>query len=126
MRKIATALAIATVLMAGCATQAALERRLNTYLGASEVEVIRDFGPPQNVYETGGSKFIHFSRSGTMVMPGVAPSFMTTRIGNTFMTQPVGGSPGFAVQVGCEIRFELQQERVVRWSFRGNDCKERG
>lgn len=116
----------ALILMAsllGCATTAKYEKVLNSWIGSEEVELIREWGPPQQSYESGGVKFLAYTSGRNVYMPGMAPSYTTTYIGNTAYTTPVGGSPGYNMSMQCVTTFEVAQGRIVRWRWQGNDCK---
>ena len=114
---------VASALLAGCATTAKYEAMLNTWVGHSEDELIRRWGPPDRVYETSSSKYLQFSRSASGYVPGTPPSYQTTIVGNTAYTNAVGGSPGFAYTNWCNTIFELQSGVVRSWRWEGNACK---
>ena len=111
------------VLVAGCATTGEYERILASYVGHSELELIRNWGPPDTSYTVGDIKFLSYQRGGMAMTPGVAPSYTTTFSGGVARTTPVGGMPAMAVNRVCVSTFEVQNDRIVRWSWRGNACK---
>lgn len=115
-------LAFATVLVS-CATTAGYEKVLNSWTGAQEIDLVRSWGPPIQSYEAGGRKFIVYTSRRNVYMPGAAPSYQTTVIGNTAYTNPVGGSPAMNIGMSCTTTFELDGSRVVSWSYKGNDCR---
>lgn len=88
-------LACVVVLLSGCATTAKYEQMLSAWVGASELDLYRTWGPPNNQYEAAGSKFVSFMRQGQMWVPGTAPSYQTIFTGNSAFTQAVGGSPAY-------------------------------
>ncbi len=47
--------------LGGCATTGKYETVLDTWIGSGEVELVKAWGPPQSVYEVGGSKFLTYS-----------------------------------------------------------------
>ncbi len=107
----------------GCATSANYEKILNSYVGATELDLIRQLGLPQQTYEVNGIKFIVFSSSRNVYVPGVAPTYTTTVYGNTAYTNRVGGMPSQNIGLSCQTTFEISKERVVSWKWQGNDCK---
>jgi hypothetical protein len=123
MRQILSA-AFLTVL-SGCATTANYEKILNSWVGANEIDLVRNWGTPQRVYETGGTKFLTFASSRNIYMPGTAPTYTTTYIGNTAYTTRTGGSPSQNIGMICITTFEIKNDRVVTWRWEGNDCKAR-
>jgi hypothetical protein len=78
-----TIVAAGLCLLAGCATTANYEKILQSWVGASELELVRKWGTPQRVYETGGTKFLTYASSRNIYIPGTAPQYQTTYIGNT-------------------------------------------
>ncbi len=124
MRKTITLTAILFTL-AGCATTANYEKILQSWVGDTELNLIRKWGPPRESYETGGSKFLVYSSSRNVYLSGTAPSYTTTVIGNTAYTNAVGGTPGQNIGLSCQTTFEISGERIVSWRWQGNACKAR-
>ncbi len=112
-----------TALLTACATTAGYEKVLNSWVGAQELDLVRSWGPPAQAYEAGGRKFIVYTSRRNVYMPGVAPTYQTTVVGNTAYTNPVGGSPAMNIGMSCATTFELDNSRIVSWSYKGNDCK---
>ncbi|MNO20213.1 hypothetical protein D3C76_99620 [compost metagenome] len=116
------ALALLPLVLSGCATEAKYEQILQSWVGSSELELIQKWGPPQQAYETGGHRFLVYSSSGNMYLPGTAPTYQTTYVGNTAYTNSYGGSPGMNVQLSCVTTFEVANELITNWNWRGNNC----
>lgn len=112
-----------SVLVAGCATTQKFEALLNGWVGSSELDLVRKLGPPQNSHELGGSRFLTYNRSRSIYLPGQAPSYTTTLVGNTAYTNQVGGYAGSTLSMSCTVTFEVRDERVRGWRWEGNDCK---
>jgi hypothetical protein len=108
----------------GCATSGKYETVLDTWIGSGEVELVKAWGPPQSVYEAGGSKFLTYSTRRNMQVPGVMPSYTTTTIGNVPHTTYNPGFPGYDLHLSCDTSFEISQGRVVNWRWQGNDCNQ--
>jgi len=111
--------------LVGCATTAGYEKILNSWIGADELKLVRSWGPPQQTYESQGRKFLTYASSRNVYVPGMAPSYTTTVIGNTAYTDPVGGTPGYNVSKRCMTTFELESGKIISWRWKGNDCKAR-
>lgn len=111
------------VFISGCASTEKYETMLKSWVGAEEVDLVRAWGPPRQVYESGGRKFITYSASRNVFIPGAAPTYTTTYIGNQAYTTPVGGYPASNVTVACTTTFELSDGRIVSWRWEGNGCK---
>lgn len=115
-------MACVVVLLSGCATTAKYEQMLSAWVGASELDLYRTWGPPNNQYEAAGSKFVSFMRQGQMWVPGTAPSYQTIFTGNSAFTQAVGGSPAYNIALTCQTTFEIRQGKVVGSRWQGNNC----
>ncbi len=114
---------VVAVSLSACATQAGYKRVVESWLGAPEHKLIASWGAPQRNYRSGGFSYLTYSNSRTVSVPGQAPSFQTTYIGNVAFTQPVGGSPGFVVEEQCETTFTVKDGIVHSYSFAGSGCK---
>ena len=110
------------MLLAGCATSAKYEAVLDSWVGSSELEIVRSWGAPVQAYNAGESKFLVYSSSRNVIVPGTAPTYTTNVIGNTAYTNSIGGTPAQNLAFSCETTFELQGGAIVSWSYRGNDC----
>jgi hypothetical protein len=97
MKKL-TALILSAGLLAGCITMQDYEGIMSTWIGASEVEVVRAFGVPTSSYDSAGSRFL---------------SFQDERV---YVDMYGGGT------LRCTTLFELRDGRVVDWSAEGNSC----
>lgn len=123
MRKFLT---LAIIFLAGCATQANYEKVVDSWIGASESDLVRSWGIPANSFNSGGSKFIQYSNARNVTIPGTAPTYNTncydTGYSTSCYTNEVGGTNASNYTASCETTFEIKNEKVVNWSFRGNDC----
>jgi hypothetical protein len=111
--------------LAGCATTANYEKILASWVGSTELDLVRKWGTPQRMYETGDTKFLTYASSRNIYLPGTAPTYQTTYIGNTAYTNRIGGTPGQNIGMSCITTFEVRNERIVSWRWEGNDCKAR-
>lgn len=108
--------------LSACATAAGYEKVLKSWVGAQEIDLVRSWGAPAQVYEAGGRKFIAYSSRRNVYLPGIAPTYQTNVVGNTAYTTAVGGSPATNIGMSCLTTFELDASRVVSWTYKGNDC----
>ena len=111
------------IFIVGCATTANYEKILSSWVGAKEIDLVRAWGAPNNQYESSGTKFLTYQKSNNIYMPGTAPTYSTTMIGNTAYTSSSGGSPAYNIQMFCKTTFEVKNERIVSWRWEGNGCK---
>ena len=109
--------------LAACATEAKYQETLNTWLGSSEVALVQSWGPPDRVYELDGNRYVTYARGGTTYLPGVAPSYQTTVIGNTAYTNAVGGMAPMVINQSCVTTFTVKNREIVDWRYEGNACK---
>ena len=96
MKKMLAVLLISTFALQGCA--AIYEKKLASFKGATEPELIRDWGAPQSVYESDGRKFL------------------------TYRSSRIAGFGGMIANYSCQTTFELENGRVVSANFKGDDC----
>lgn len=121
MRRLFIAMLAAAVLI-GCATTGKYQRVLSSWVGGSEIDLVRSWGAPQQVYETGGVRFITYVKGGNVHVPAVAPTYQTTYIGNTAYTNAVGGAPAQNIQLSCQTTFEVRDGIITSWRWQGNNC----
>ena len=84
---------------------------------------MKQWGPPDRVYEVDGERYITYARGGTVLLPGVAPSYQTTVIGNTAYTNAVGGVPPMMMNRSCVTTFTIHDRQITHWRYEGNACK---
>ena len=111
------------VLLTGCATTANYEKSLNSWVGASESSLVDQWGPPSSVYESSGVKYLTYNKSRSGYVPGVAPSYQTTYVGNTAYTSAVGGSAGYGFTNSCTTTFSIRNNVISSWRWEGNACR---
>lgn len=122
MRTGTAAILAAALALGACATPEGFQRIANSWVNSTELELVRGLGPPTSSHEVSGRKFMVYARSGSMQLGGVAPTYTTTRIGNTYYTQQTGGVAPSTVQLHCTLTFELVAGIVITWSAQGNHC----
>lgn len=113
---------ITMLLLQACATEAKYKQMLDTFKGADELNLIRQWGPPDQTYEYQGHRFFVYKNNRTMTLPGAEPMYQTTFAGKTAYTQVYGGYPATSVNLYCATTFEIVDGKVLDWSFRGSDC----
>lgn len=117
-------LVVVVSLLGGCATEEGYKKALDTWVGSTEDELVSAWGPPSNVYNSPSKiKFLTYHDSQTVFVPGVAPSYNTTFIGQTAYTNRIGGTPSRTLNYSCSTTFEIRHDRIRSWSFKGNSCK---
>ena len=113
---------IALSLLAGCASEAKYETRLNTWIGQDELKLVRSWGAPERTYESGDSKFLQYSFGNTLVLPGTPSVASTSVTGTAAYTTVSHGVPQQGLEYNCATTFEIKAAKIVDWSNRGNGC----
>lgn len=128
--------------LAGCATQAKFQDKMNSFVGRPEAVLVGAYGPPQGSYTLNdGSKVLQYARSGQMVLPGVTTTqpVTTNTTGNMTLNQGMRQTtgtynqtsttyvqqeaPSTVVQLSCTVNFTIDAGGVVRaWNASGNHC----
>jgi hypothetical protein len=109
--------------VSGCATTEGYKKIVTSWVGSTEINLIRSWGAPQHSYKSGDTKFIVYNSSRNVHIPGTTPTYTTTVIGNTAYTNTTGGTSAQNLQYSCETTFEIKNSKIVSWRFKGNDCK---
>lgn len=137
-----TAIVTLLIALAGCATQAKFQAKMDRFVGQSEVVVVGAYGPPQNSYVLDdGTKVLQYTRSGTIVMPGTTTyqPMVSTTAGNMTLNQGISTTKGtynqtttsyvpqqgqaIPINVSCTVNFTISKDGIVRlWSAEGNNC----
>ena len=119
--------------LAGCATGPSLQSRMAAYTGASGEKLVQDMGVPDKQISLNGVQYMAYVRQQSVVDPG--PPIYFGGFGGPYgyggfggpFLGPVGGfydaGPPASVMVWrCETTFKLQDDKVVGFTLRGNDC----
>ncbi|MDH0424154.1 hypothetical protein [Stutzerimonas stutzeri] len=113
------------VFLSGCATTAKYEAILASWVGSPEGDLIRSWGPPQQVYDTGsGNKYLTYSTTRQVYIPGTSPTYTTNYnpYTNSATTTSYGGTPAQNISMGCQTTFEVSNGIITSWRWQGNDC----
>lgn len=113
----------ALLLLGGCATQERYQAMLQTWLGASEPQLVADWGPPDSVYENEERRYLTWTKQYQSYLRGTPPTYYTHVVGDRLYTSAYGGSPGMIVNSRCKTTFVLEQATVVAWRVEGNACR---
>jgi hypothetical protein len=113
------------VLLAGCAavTVAGYEKMLDSWVGADEVDLVRAWGAPDRTYEAEGRRFVAYASRRQVHYAGAPLTTHVTVVNGMARTVTTGGTPGWSEERACITTFEIDGNRVVSWSHRGDDCR---
>jgi hypothetical protein len=138
------ALALMSILLAGCASTAGYEAVLRTWVGDTTDHLVAVWGVPQQEYGLqGGGKVLQYERSGTIVLPGATTYQAQTTYSNgsvsgygsngnsvngsyngTSTTYVPEKSDPIVIAQRCVTRFTADASgRINRWSWEGNACR---
>ena len=127
MRSCATryGLVLATMLLlAGCAYDpAARAARLQVFVGQPVAILVANMGVPSRTYEANGIQFLAYTERRVDYIPP-SPGYGFGAPYGPY-GYPYGGFGGFPPQVVewvCETTFQVTQDRVQSFTFRGNAC----
>jgi hypothetical protein len=97
---------------------------LNALVGKPEQTLIQTYGVPNRTYDTAGHRYLAYSRSRIVTIPG-DPGFGPWGGGYYGGWGGWGGYGGFPpeiIQRDCETTFDLLNGIVQSWKLRGNAC----
>ena len=129
--KATTCLLMTLLILTGCGAERATkpttpysQKVLQSYLGISELDLIRAWGVPQSSYTNNGIKFILYKESHTSVSS--YSSFPAYYKGEPIL--PTFGRGGESKTVSkrnwCEVTFEISNKIVSHVKWNGNSCYE--
>jgi len=123
--------------LSGCATTAKYEAKLNTWIGASENDLIASWGVPDKVYQmSDGKKAIGYIHKNTVKTGGYTYTVpRTTYQRGTIGDQPYSGTsteyveetvPVQKYKIYCKTTFIINTNgKIVSWHHEGNNCVSR-
>ena len=112
------------IISCSSALQKKYEAHVNSFLGVEEAELVQKWGPPQEAYESGGSKYLKYS-SVTEVATQAESS--DRGFGGFYGKQdPAVWSSASQWSQNkakkCITTFELVESKVVSYEWEGNNC----
>jgi hypothetical protein len=99
------------------ATEEGYEQILDTWKGATEIELLHQWGVPTQTYQTSGHKFLVYQNLASYSLP---KSYVTTHVGDYEFTDENGGG---TMVISCTTTFEVIKDRIIAWQHKGNNCK---
>lgn len=112
----------ALALLGGCASEEKYKANMDSWIGQDEVRLVRAWGPPAQAYESGGSKFMVYTMTNSLGLPGTPETSNTTFHGNAAFTTTNPGVPAQTIDYTCSSQFEVKDGKVLAWTSRGNGC----
>lgn len=109
--------------LSGCGFPKGYKEAMSSWIGADERQLLANFGPPNRAYESGGTKYLTWSSSKNVTIPGQDPYYTSTVVGNQVYTQSYGGTDDTNINLRCEFTFVIENGRVTTWRAKGNNCR---
>ncbi|WP_456390261.1 hypothetical protein [Profundibacter sp.] len=122
MRKLFLSLCMLTATSACFPTEQGYKNLVTSWIGSPERALIQKWGPPDSAYSSQGLKYITYNKQRSGYIPGTAPTYTSTVIGNTIYTNSYGGTQGYSYTESCKTTFTLQRNKIVDVSYKGNNC----
>ena len=112
-----------SVFLINCSTQKGYVEILDTWIGATEEELVQKWGVPSGQYnKSDGGKLLSFSSNRTIVLPGSSSTYGTISPLGTLNLNTYG-TPATPIGLYCETTFDISSSGVILgYSFKGNDC----
>ncbi|WP_219763292.1 hypothetical protein [Roseomonas alba] len=125
MRKL---MLMAGLLLAGCASQAGFDARMQELVGLPVGDLVQRIGVPDSDFSTpDGRRFLQYERLGTSA-PTPAPTF-GVGLGGFGWRGPYAGGwgwgmgyPAYAPPPPCRVTFEIRADRVESFTRAGGGC----
>lgn len=102
---------LALLLLAACATKGNYAKLIDSWVGATELELVRIWGAPEQTYETDGRKFIVYTIN----------EHSSSKIRQTGDALTPSASIK-TIRLHCETTFELSGGIIQSWNKKGNAC----
>lgn len=123
---------IAALTLAGCATQAGFDARMQSLVGLPVGDLVQRIGVPDSDFTTPeGRRFLQYERLGTSTpTPMPAPAF-GVGLGGFGWRGPYAGGwgwgwgmgyPAYAPPPPCRVTFEIRGDHVASFTHAGGGC----
>ncbi len=125
-------LLLAGLTLAGCATQAGFDARMQTLVGLPVGDLVQRIGVPDSDFTTpDGRRFLQYERLGSSA-PMPAPAF-GVGLGSAGWRGAYGGGwgwgwgwgaayPAYAPPLPCRVTFEIRTDHVASFTRSGGGC----
>ncbi len=115
-------LILATVLLLASCSSAQQQRvaLLNSLVGATETEVVRQLGVPSRTFEAEGHRFLAYREQRTSIAGPLlwGGGWAGWNDGWSY----AGAWPADVIERVCETTIEVVDGRMATWTLRGNAC----
>lgn len=116
-------LIVISLSLTACLTTEQFNQNMDTWLNMEESALIQSLGIPTNSYvDAQGNKYIVYEHKKDIYNAGIAPTYTTQKIGNTYQTYTSGGVAPSKVSLTCDVTFQIINGIVSSWNSKGNNC----
>ena len=95
--------------VAACATTREYEETLDLWKGSSEASLIKSLGPPADIFNSNGHRFLVYQDSQSTALEP--------------MRNHSSGSHDYSKALFCTTVFDIFEDRVSEWAIKGNNCR---
>lgn len=110
----------------GCAVPELQQQAvLKSMIGKSSLDLVRRFGVPTRTYKTDDHDFLAYIKTRANYSPGSWGGGWNGGYGYGYgpgLRAWGGGIPPNYTTLSCQTTFELENDRVLRWTLRGDGC----
>jgi hypothetical protein len=115
--KLPLLIVITLLFISGCKTTTGYKQIMQTWQGATELELIRTIGAPNSTHTSNGIKFLVYDRSYT-TKKSYYSSYDFDNYGGSGYSYPIGGDT-----YSCITTYELENGIITNIKWVGNNCK---
>ena len=94
-------------------------RNVKAWIGHTPEELVTAWGSPTQVLQNGTDQFYLYSVQKVIPLPGTSSTYAQ---GPTDYISPLQGTSAAQTDLYCETTFIVRDDRIVDWSFMGNNC----
>jgi len=115
---------VGTVFLFACATYEPTattekyQQKLNTWIGASENQLLLQWGVPQSSYTNGDTKFLQYHYDSSYTSPSTYETNYNPITHNTEIYE----TGRYTLNFWCDTTFEVRNGIVRQWHIKGNSC----
>jgi hypothetical protein len=92
-----------------CATTRDYEEALNLWKGSSEASLIKSLGPPADIFNSNGHRFLVYQDTQSTALEP--------------MRNHSSGSQDYSKTLFCTTVFDIFEGHVAEWAIKGNNCR---
>ena len=123
MKIIYVFLILITSVLFGCATTENYKKKVDSWVGAKESDLVASWGTPDSFYEADGLRYLTYNSISSGYVAGIPSRTTTNYINGKAYTNTIAGTSGYSYSNSCSTTFTVTNKVITNWKFKGNDCK---